>query len=133
LLAKIVQVALLFSVIVPMCDAPLAQEIAELVAALAPVMSLQAVMHPQQMPTIHRLQLYSAIQAIEGHHGLRFDKIAYVADAPVGGFGQPPGIYILPMPKQRHQDVEVVAIIQIQSPPDSQLHEVAERVLVICG
>src|SRR5215207_2629690 len=117
LLPKLVQASLLFAVIGPLCDAPLAQEIAEVVAALAPVMRLQAVMHPQQMPTVHGLQLYSAIEAIECHHRFRFRKIAYVADAPVGGFGQPPGIYILPIPKQRQQDFEEIGVVQ--GPPRS--------------
>ena len=43
LLTKIVQAALIFGVIGPLRDTRLAEEIAEVLAALAPAMSLQAV------------------------------------------------------------------------------------------
>jgi hypothetical protein len=133
LLAKVVKATLIFGVIGPLCDARLAEEIVGGIVAPVPAISLLAAMHPPIMLNVHRLQLCLTIQAIKGHHGLRFHKITYVADAHKGGFGQPPGIYILPKPKQRQQDLEVVAIVQIQSPPDRQLYEVAKVVLVICG
>src|SRR5829696_537481 len=130
LLAKFVQAALVFGVIGPLHDTRPAEEIGGWITSISAI-SLLAVVHPYLMLTVHGPQLCPTIQAIEGLDGLRVDKIAYVADAPVGGFGQPPGIYILPQPKQRQQDFEVVAIVQIQSPPDRQLHEVAKVVLVI--
>src|SRR5215208_4473558 len=91
LLTKIVQATLTFGMDFSLCKARLAEQLSEVVVALVPAMGLQAVMHPQQMPTVHGLQLCSAIQAIEEHHRLRFHNIAYVADAPKGGFGQPAG------------------------------------------
>src|SRR5829696_4921332 len=96
LLPETVQASLLFGMSGPLRDARLAEEIGGGIVALAPAMSLLAVMHPQQMPAVHRLQLYPAIQAVEEHHGLRFHEIAYVADALEGCFGQPPGVYVFP-------------------------------------
>jgi hypothetical protein len=88
LLAKVVQVALVLGVIDPLCDARLAKEIGKIVAdLLVPTKDFQAVMHSEQMATVHRLQFCPAIHAIERHHGLRFDEIAYVTDAHKGGFG----------------------------------------------
>jgi hypothetical protein len=133
LLAKVVQASLIFGMSSPLCDARLAEEIGKVVADLVLTKNFQGAMHPEQMLTIHRLQLRPAIQAIEGHHGLRVHKIAHVADASKRGFGKPPGLYVLPKPKQRQQDFEVVAIVQIQSPPDRQLHEVTQRVPAVLG
>jgi hypothetical protein len=73
LLAKVIQAALIFSMSVPMRDARLAKEVGEVIVVLVPAKSVQAVMHPQQVPTVHGLQTCPAIEAIEGHHGLRFD------------------------------------------------------------
>src|SRR5215203_7370738 len=70
-LPEIIQAALLFSISGPLCDARLAEEIRGGIVALVSAMSLLAVMHQLQMPTVHGLQLYPAIQTIEGHHGLR--------------------------------------------------------------
>ena len=100
LLAKIVQAALIFGMSGPVRGARLAEEIRGWIVALVLAMCLLAVMHPKQMPTVHGLQPYPAIRAIEGHHGLRVNEIAYVADAHKGGFGQPPRIYIFRKPKQ---------------------------------
>src|SRR5215213_11966573 len=81
------------------------------------------------MLAVQGLQLYPAIQAIEGHHGLRVYMIAYVADAHKGGFGQPSWVDGVPEPKQGQQDVEEIGVVQ--GLPDSQLYEVPQRVLVV--
>ena len=70
-MSEIVQAALIFGVIGPLCDARLAEQINKVVAALVLAKGFQAVMHPQQMPTVHGVQLCPAIQAVEGDHGLR--------------------------------------------------------------
>jgi hypothetical protein len=122
---------LTFGVDFSLCKARLAEQISEVVIALVPAMGLEAVMHPQQMPTVFGLQLCPAIEAIESHHTLRFHNIAYVADAPKGGFGQPARLYSLPMPQQGQQDSEEIGVLK--SLPDRQLHEVAKRILVVLG
>ena len=89
-MSEIVQATLIFGVIGPLCNARLAEEIDKVLTVLVLTKHFQAAMYAQQMPTVHRLQLFPAIQAIEDHHRLRFHKIAYVADAHKGCFGQPP-------------------------------------------
>jgi hypothetical protein len=131
LLPMIVQATLIFGVIGPLRDARLAEEIGGGIAALVPAMSLLAVIHPQQVPTVHGRQFCPAIRAIEGYHGLRFHKIAYVADASKRGFGQPSGINGVPEPKQRQQDFEEIGVIQ--GFPDRQLHEVVKGVPIVLG
>ena len=61
LLAKIVQAALPFGVFGPLCDARLAEAIGGGIVALVPAMSLLAVIHPQQVPTVNGLQFCPAI------------------------------------------------------------------------
>ena len=56
-MAKIVQAALVFGVIGSLRDAPLAEQIGEVIVAQFPAKVVQAAMHPEQMPTVHGLQL----------------------------------------------------------------------------
>ena len=129
LLAKVVQASLLLGVISPLRDARLAEEIGELVAALVLAKGFQAVMHPEQVPTVYGFQLCPAIEAIEGNHRLRVHKITYVADSHKGGLGQPSRVYRLPKPQEGHQGFEEIGIVQCF--PDRQLYEVPQRVPVV--
>jgi hypothetical protein len=86
-------------------------------------------MHSEQMLPVHGLQLRPAIEAIEDHYWLRVHKIAHVADAHKGGFGQPSWVNGIPEPEQGQQDFEEIGVVQ--GLPDSQLHEVPQRVQVV--
>lgn len=86
------------------------------------VKGFQAVVHPYQVPPAAGLQMRPAVQAVEGHYGLRLREVSHVADTHEARLRHPPVVYIFHVPQDGYDDPEEVWILPRL--PDKKLHMV---------
>src|SRR5215217_4121059 len=100
-----IQAVLLFNEIVTLLFAGLAEQLGggivpRNIAAIVPHAPLQS----YSVQSVPDGDLDTATQAKEVPDGLRFCDVSHVGDGHEGCLGDPLRIYILPVPKQGHQD-----------------------------